>query len=172
MRGAGSGSVSGLEAPLGQPARRRSLARPRQPRVVHGLGELVDVELADAAAAQQHRRVAVEVRRGEERQRRVGEDLLLRELLNPGSFELGAMVATPGALVTLEESGHIPPEFLVRHKNGDWGELPPVDVQENERSLARGGRLLSAYHTRREDRIWVITESDRSATTLLLPEDY
>ncbi len=103
---------------------------------------------------------------------KTGEDLLIRELLKPGAFELGHLVATPGALVTLEESGHIPPEFLIRHKNGDWGDLPPVDVQENERSLARGGRLFSAYHTRREDRIWVITESDRSATTLLWPEDY
>ena len=68
--------------------------------------------------------------------------------------------------------GHIPPEFLLRHKHGDWGDLDPEDKHVNEEALRHGQRLLSAYHTRRSDKLWVITEWDRSVTTLLLPEEY
>ena len=67
---------------------------------------------------------------------------------------------------------HIPPEFLLRHKHGDWGVLDEEERQENERSLIRGWRLLSAYDTRLSERLWVITEADRSATTILLPDEY
>ncbi len=87
-------------------------------------------------------------------------------------FSLGQVVATPGALEALEEAGQEPVEFLRRHQSGDWGDLGPEDKQENELSLREGFRILSAYHTSRGVKIWIITEADRSATTLLLPEEY
>ena len=63
-------------------------------------------------------------------------------------------------------------EFLARHVTGDWGELPVEDRAENHLSLQQGFRLLSSYRTSAGDKLWVITEADRSATTLLLPEEY
>ena len=86
-----------------------------------------------------------------------GEEILIRELLKPGRFELGQMAATPGALETMERGLHIPPEFLLRHVHGDWGELDPADVRANEEAVRRGSRLLSAYHTRLGEKPWVIT---------------
>jgi hypothetical protein len=61
---------------------------------------------------------------------------------------------------------------LRRHISQDWGELSEEDVRENELALREGFRLLSAYRTNAGDRIWVITEADRSATTILLPSEY
>jgi hypothetical protein len=87
-------------------------------------------------------------------------------------FPLGQVVATPGALAAIEKSGQQPGEFLARHVSGDWGEVPPEDIKENEFSLKHGFRLLSAYRTSAGDRLWVITEADRSSTTVLLPEEY
>jgi hypothetical protein len=87
-------------------------------------------------------------------------------------FPLGQVVATPGALRALSEAGQSPQEFLRRHNAGDWGELDEEDRNENERSVANGFRILSAYRLRDGATIWVITEADRSATTLLLPEEY
>src|ERR1700693_3956710 len=87
-------------------------------------------------------------------------------------FDLGQLVATPGALAALEKAGQNPVEFLSRHVTGDWGEIPEEDKQENQFSLEGGFRLLSSYRTRVGDTIWVITEADRSHTTLLLPEEY
>ena len=88
-------------------------------------------------------------------------------------FSLGQIVATPGALAALEKAGQTPLEFLSRHVRGDWGELDPHDRKENELGLKRGFRLLSSYRTGAGDtKVWVITESDRSVTTVLLPEEY
>ena len=87
-------------------------------------------------------------------------------------FPLGRVVATPGALKALKESNQKPLEFLERHQAGDWGELCGEDKKENEFSVRNGFRILSAYPTRNNVKIWVITEADRSATTLLLPEEY
>lgn len=87
-------------------------------------------------------------------------------------FALGQVVATPGALAALEEAGQIPQEFLHRHLRGDWGELDPHDMQANERALEEGDRLFSAYTTTAGVRLWLITEYDRSVTTLLLPSEY
>ena len=98
--------------------------------------------------------------------------ILTEELGRPGKFELGQIVGTPGALEAMQTAGHVPPEFLLRHKNGDWGELPEEDVLENERALQYGSRLFSAYATRAGEKLWVITEWDRSATTMLLPDEY
>ena len=87
-------------------------------------------------------------------------------------FELGQLVATPGALAALAESGESPGGFLTRHAAGDWGDLSEEDRKENEFSLAHGFRLLSSYKLRNGTKLWIITEADRSATTLLLPEEY
>ncbi len=90
----------------------------------------------------------------------------------PKTLELGQIVATPGALAALEESGEQPGDFLRRHASGDWGDLSEEDRQENEFSLLHGFRLLSSYTLRNGVKLWVLTEADRSATTLLLPEEY
>jgi hypothetical protein len=88
-------------------------------------------------------------------------------------FSLGLVVATPGALAALRKAGQTPLEFLIRHVHGDWGELGDDDRKENQLSLERGFRLLSSYHTSVADtKLWVITEADRSVTTILLPEEY
>ena len=85
-------------------------------------------------------------------------------------FEVGRLVATPGALAAL-----IPEEpltLLSRHVSGDWGDVPPEDAVENEFSVERGFRVVSSYHTAVGTRVWVITEADRSSTCILLPEEY
>lgn len=102
----------------------------------------------------------------------VGEQLLTRALHTPGKFPLGQVVATPGAITAMADAGHIPPEFLLRHQHGDWGDVADEDRNENERSLVHGWRLLSVYSTRLHERFWIITEADRSSTTLLLPDEY
>ena len=91
---------------------------------------------------------------------------------NNAKFLLGRIVATPRALEALQEAGQEPLEFLLRHVSGDWGEICQEDRAENEFSLKNGFRLLSAYRTTTDVRIWIITEADRSATTLLLPDEY
>lgn len=101
-----------------------------------------------------------------------GVQILIQALARPGKFALGQMVMTPGADLAMRTAGQVPPEFLLRHKHGDWGELPPEDIRENEWSLAHGARLFSSYRTRADEKLWVITEWDRSVTTLLLPEEY
>ena len=87
-------------------------------------------------------------------------------------FPLGRVVATPGALSALEKAEQLPAAFLDRHVNGDWGEVPDADKRENELAVEQGLRILSAYTTSAGDKIWIVTEADRSATTLLLPEEY
>ena len=86
-------------------------------------------------------------------------------------FPLGRVVATPGALNLLSETGTNPAELLVRHQGGDWGEVPPEDAAENELSVREGFRIISSYPVG-SSRVWVISEADRSATTILLPEEY
>ncbi len=85
-------------------------------------------------------------------------------------FDLGRLVATPGALQAL------PPDEMQaairRHVAGDWGSLDKHDMQMNEAALRVGGRLFSVYESRAGVRFYVITEADRSATTVLLPEEY
>lgn len=96
-------------------------------------------------------------------------------------FELGQVVFTPGALdlfgigqlylsaTPFEKSVYYP--YLARHATGDWGSLSDADRQENELSLKEGFRLLSCYHIHGK-KLWIITEHDRSVTTLLLPSEY
>ena len=87
-------------------------------------------------------------------------------------FPLGRIVATPGALAELENAGDSPGPFIKRHVTGDWGEVDEHDQLENEFSLAQGFRLLSAFTLSNGTKLWIITEADRSATTLLLPSEY
>jgi len=87
-------------------------------------------------------------------------------------FQPGRIVATPGAIAALQESGELPFAYLWRHIHGDWGEVDEHDRQENELSLVHGWRLLSVYTLNSGTKIWVITEADRSAITILLPEEY
>ena len=87
-------------------------------------------------------------------------------------FQLGQVVATPGALDALKTSGDDPGQYLSRHLSGDWGELDEADKRENELSVARGLRILSAYRLSNDTKIWIITEADRSVTTILLPAEY
>lgn len=88
-------------------------------------------------------------------------------------FPLGRVVATPGAIDTMERRGVGPLDLLVRHATGDWGDVPAEDARENELSVREGFRILSAYGQRSDpDRLWVITEADRSCTTILRPDEY
>lgn len=86
-------------------------------------------------------------------------------------FPLGQTVATPGALEILETTGTSPLVLLSRHQSGDWGNVPPEDATENELSVEQGFRILSSYRIGQE-RLWVITEADRSVTTILRPDEY
>lgn len=83
---------------------------------------------------------------------------------------LGRFVATPAALAALT---HLDiRRALQRHLRGDWGDLDSEDRAANDRGVKQGGRLLSAYHSEAGVKFYVITEHDRSVTTVLLPEDY
>ncbi len=85
---------------------------------------------------------------------------------------LGQIVATPGALEALNESKQSPMEFISRHRNGDWGDVDGEDWELNDVDLEIGNRILSAYKTKAGIKLWIITESDRSSTTILLPDEY
>ena len=82
------------------------------------------------------------------------------------AFELGQIVATPGALAAIEKAGQQPDEFLIRHVNRDWGNLSYEDRKENDYSLEHGFRLLSVYRTNAGDRLWIITEGDRTVVVI------
>ncbi len=88
----------------------------------------------------------------------------------PTKFPTGQLVMTPGAEsdFTNEERN----ACLNRHMSGDWGDLSAHDRKENELSLKRGSRLLSSYKFADKRTLWIITEADRSSTTLLLPDEY
>ena len=92
-------------------------------------------------------------------------------------FPLGQVVATPGALEAMEESGQTPDFFLDQHAQGNWGVISEEDWRLNDEALKDGSRVLSAYLTLKGKRLWIITEAaddngHRAATTLLLPEEY
>jgi hypothetical protein len=88
-----------------------------------------------------------------------------------GPLPLGRIVATPRALRVLRDAGEDPLHYLTRHRSGDWGELDSHDRKENELSLKHGWRIVSSYSVG-DRRVWIITEADRSVTTILLPEEY
>lgn len=87
-------------------------------------------------------------------------------------FPLGTVVATHGALAALRDAGTSPLALLDRHVAGDWGDIHPEDRGLNELALCRGMRLLSVYELVTSETVWIITEADRSVTTLLLPTEY
>jgi hypothetical protein len=82
------------------------------------------------------------------------------------------VVATPGALEAFQNATQEPLSFLQRHITGDWGTVPEEDQAENNLFVKNGFRILSAYEVDTGQKVWIITEADRSATTLLLPEEY
>lgn len=86
-------------------------------------------------------------------------------------FSLGRLCITPGAETKLAELALNPLTFLARHASGDWGQLAPRHHRENTRSLARPRCLCSVYELPDGDQLWIRTEADRSATTMLLPDE-
>lgn len=85
-------------------------------------------------------------------------------------ISLGKTVITANAMATLDPDSV--QQALRRHATGDWGDLSPEDRQENDLSAREGFRILSAYTDTQGTKFWIITEADRSSTTVLLPEDY
>lgn len=88
-------------------------------------------------------------------------------------FPMGQLLATPGAKELLEQNGLSAAAFIQRHVSGDWGDLDPEDKALNDEAVkpATQSRVMSAYNIG-SDKLWIITEWDRSATTLLLPSEY
>lgn len=84
---------------------------------------------------------------------------------------LGRVVATPGVLQVLGEMGISPLELVTMHATGNWGQVSEADWQANERALQDGSRIFSAYEIQGQ-KIWIITEADRSSTCILLPNEY
>ena len=88
------------------------------------------------------------------------------ETIIESKFDFGRVVATTTLANYCEKN------YLIRHANGDWGDVCKEDWKSNDEALKNGLRLLSEYKLPDDRRIWIITEWDRSATTLLFPEDY
>ena len=89
-------------------------------------------------------------------------------------FVCGKLVWTAGVNEKMAESAEFCKGVLAslkRHASGDWGDMPECDRKENEYALGHGLRLMSAYNLN-DGKIWIITEADRSATTVLFPEEY
>ncbi|MBK7356156.1 hypothetical protein [Propionivibrio sp.] len=86
-------------------------------------------------------------------------------------FSLGKIVATPSLLDHFIEHCTRPDSFIEQHVRGNWGDIPPEDIRENDFSVLNGFRVLSAYEVGGK-RFWILTEADRSVTTLLFPEEY
>ena len=91
---------------------------------------------------------------------------------SPVRFQLGRLLITPGATEILSEAGQSAQEFISRHARLERGELSDADHRENLFSVTRQLRIFSAFKTAKGVKIWLITEADRSATTILLPSEY
>jgi len=92
-----------------------------------------------------------------------------------GKFPMGRIVLTRGVYEWATVNGgfyHFVNTCLKRHSKGDWGNLCPEDKEQNELALNDGSRLFSAYQHHRLPEIWIITEADRSVTTVLFPDEY
>jgi len=88
------------------------------------------------------------------------------------AFDLGSIYMTPGAREVMAASNQFPSLFLFRHMNLDQGELTEPDYQENLMAAREGHRIFSSFKTANGEKLWVITESDRSSTTILTPDEY
>lgn len=86
-------------------------------------------------------------------------------------IKLGFVVATPGAIKVMDQCQVLPWTLLYRHASGDWGCVSMEDAQANEDSIKEGLRILSAY-VLGDEKVWIITEADRSSTCILLPSEY
>ncbi|MEH1019570.1 type I restriction endonuclease subunit M [Acinetobacter baumannii] len=86
-------------------------------------------------------------------------------------FALGQVVTTKNAVEFMNQHGIIPLDLLYRHQHGDWGDLNESDRESNEQALIEDHRIFSSYKFSNE-KVWVITEADRTLTTILLPSDY
>jgi hypothetical protein len=86
-------------------------------------------------------------------------------------FNLGRTLATPAAREKLSELNYSPLDLLRKHMSGDWSEMDKDDQKSNHEAITEGSRIFSAY-TIQGTKFWVITESDRSSTTILLPSEY
>jgi hypothetical protein len=102
---------------------------------------------------------------------RVEEAMTMRNGAVP-LFALGRVLATPGAIQALAEAQVGPGDLLYRHVTGDWGDLCEEDKQQNDLALGNGTRVFSSYRLPTGEKLWIITEADRSATTFLLPLEY
>lgn len=87
-------------------------------------------------------------------------------------FQLGRIFATPAALEALGTTGVSIITLLTRHVRADWGDLCEGDRQQDDLALAAELRVLSSYRLPNGEAVWIITEADRSATTIMLPGDY
>lgn len=87
-------------------------------------------------------------------------------------FPIGELIATPGALSLLERHRINPLSLLGRHLQGDWGNVPDEDRAANDNAVALGNRILSSYPLGEQDKVWIISEHDRSSTCILLPSEY
>lgn len=98
--------------------------------------------------------------------------------INKPKFQLGKLVITPAALEVIEKSKQSPTTFLSRHICADWGEIGSEDIALNNEAIKFEGdlkkqmRVMSVYKTSKKDTVWIITEYDRSVTTILLPSEY
>jgi hypothetical protein len=93
-----------------------------------------------------------------------------KPIINYHPFAVGSVYSTPSALATLHHRDRL--KALARHIACDWGDCCAEDWAENDLSVTEGYRLLSVYRDRRGTKFWIITEADRSATTILLPDEY
>ncbi len=96
----------------------------------------------------------------------------MTDLTNKPLFSLGQIVATPGAIEAMNEHNCLPSTLLDKHLSGDWGSVDTEDAATNDEAVECGDRILSSYRIAETVRIWIITEWDRSVTTILLPSEY
>ena len=92
--------------------------------------------------------------------------------VNTPLFNLGQVVATPGAIEVMNSNGIIPADLLDRHVLGDWGVVCEEDKTSNDDAVRYCERILSSYSFGKNAKVWVITEADRSSTCILLPSEY
>lgn len=98
--------------------------------------------------------------------------LAVLNLVSPPRFPSGQVVMTAGINDLVQQGQFNPVPYLRRHLRGDWGDLDDCDRRSNDAALKSGDRLFSSYQVTPTLKLWIITEWDRSVTTLLLPSEY